>query len=160
MDFTIPTPTASEPSNTLSLIKAIGLESHPEGGYYKLTQTHPLNIPLSALIPSPPEVSIPSPPKNTGSKEEEIRAACTSIFYFMSPHSPIGHFHRNKSVIIHSLHRGRGRYVLIHEDGRVESFIVGNRVEKGERCMWVVDGGVWKASFFEEDPDEGKETNV
>lgn len=44
--------------------------------------------------------------------------------------------------------------MLIHENnGRVESFVVGHRMDRGEKCMWVVNGGVWKASFVEEDTD-------
>jgi predicted cupin superfamily sugar epimerase len=57
--------------------------------------------------------------------------------------------------------RGRGRYVLIHADEegekkRVESFIVGKDVAQGERAVWVVEGGKYKASFLLEcDGEEG-----
>jgi predicted cupin superfamily sugar epimerase len=58
------------------------------------------------------------------------------------------------------LHRGRGRYVLIHPDGRIESFIVGNAVERGERIQWIVEGDVWKASYLlPNEPDTGNESN-
>lgn len=45
------------------------------------------------------------------------------------------------------------------EGGRaeVETFKVGPRVEEGERTMWVVEGGVWKASFIEDDGEEKDE---
>lgn len=49
---------------------------------------------------------------------------------------------------MHTLHKGRGRYVLIHEEGRVETFIVGHDILNGERLQWIVEGGVWKASFL------------
>jgi len=31
---------------------------------------------------------------------------------------------------------------------RIESFVVGRNVEKGERLQWVVEGGKYKASFL------------
>lgn len=75
---------------------------------------------------------------------------------------------------MHTLHRGRGRYVIIHADevmgesdshepgtlkvgaggkgglgkARVETFVVGQDVLGGERLQWIVDGGKYKASFL------------
>lgn len=54
---------------------------------------------------------------------------------------------------MHTLHWGRGRYVLIHEDGGVESFVVGKGIERGERLQWIVGGGKYKASFLLPDED-------
>ena len=64
------------------------------------------------------------------------------------------------------MHKGRGRYVIVHADevegvkggegeeieegkrwtgkARVETFVVGQRVEQGERLQWVVEGGKYK----------------
>lgn len=79
---------------------------------------------------------------------------------------------------MHTLHKGRGRYVLIHADevadstcpggyggenlpesqrwsgkkARIETFIVGKNVLAGERLQWIVDGGKYKCSFLL--PDE------
>lgn len=60
---------------------------------------------------------------------------------------------------MHTLHHGRGRYVLIHadDDNRLESFVVGKNVAKGERLQWIVEGGKYKASFLLPDQEgEGK----
>jgi len=41
--------------------------------------------------------------------------------------------------------------VLIHadeEEKRIETFVVGQDVEKGERLQWIVEGGKYKASFL------------
>ena len=43
--------------------------------------------------------------------------------------------------------------MLIHadEDGRkkrIESFVVGKNVSKGERSVWIVEGGKYKASYL------------
>ena len=46
---------------------------------------------------------------------------------------------------------GRGK-------ARVETFVVGHNVEKGERVQWVVEGGRYKASFLVPDLEgEGEE---
>ena len=62
---------------------------------------------------------------------------------------------------MHTLHRGRGRYVIIHADEpgkRIETFVVGHDVEKGEVLQWTVPGGKFKASFLLPDGDgEGSE---
>ncbi|CAD0100958.1 unnamed protein product [Aureobasidium mustum] len=91
--------------------------------------------------------------------QDKTRNASTSIHYLLTPESPMGAFHRNRGRTVHTLHRGRGRYVIIHADevmpeydshsgirskARVETFIVGQNVEKGERLQWIVDGGKYK----------------
>lgn len=53
--------------------------------------------------------------------------------------------------------------MIIHADeveggagrARVETFVVGKDVERGERLQWVVEGGKYKASFLLED-EEGR----
>jgi len=61
---------------------------------------------------------------------------------------------------MHTLHRGRGRYIVIHADekhgeekARIETFVVGHDINKGERLQWMVEGGKYKASFLL--PDHG-----
>ena len=53
-------------------------------------------------------------------------------------------------------------YVLIHADAegekkRVESFVVGRDVERGERAVWIVEGGKYKASFLLPTEEEGNQ---
>lgn len=85
-----------------------------------------------------------------------------SSVYLLTPYSPQGNFHRNRGRTIHTLHRGRGRYVLIHADEpgcRVETFVVGQDVAAGEKLQWIVEGGKFKASFLLPDKDpKGNET--
>jgi len=64
---------------------------------------------------------------------------------------------------VHTLHRGRGQYVLIHADEedessggkRIETFTVGQDVLKGEKLQWIVEGGKYKASFLLPDGEDG-----
>ena len=56
-------------------------------------------------------------PTSTSSKEtDQTRAASTSIHYLLTPSSPLGAFHRNRGRTVHTLHKGRARYVIIHAD--------------------------------------------
>jgi predicted cupin superfamily sugar epimerase len=130
-----------------STIASLNLQKHPEGGYYAETDR------ASLLIPNPFKISDGSTGPNAD--KDSVRNASTTIFYLLTPKSPVGHFHRNKARTVHTLHSGRGRYVLIHEDGQVETFIVGHDLARGEKLQWIVDGGKYKASYLL--PDKGAE---
>lgn len=50
--------------------------------------------------------------------------------------------------------------MIIHADEpgkekRIETFVVGKDIAKGERLQWVVDGGKYKASFLLPDEEGG-----
>ncbi|KAF7115723.1 hypothetical protein CNMCM5793_003226 [Aspergillus hiratsukae] len=114
-------------------LQTLNLQPHPEGGYYTETDRHPYRI--------------PNPYR---SDSDTTRSLSSTIYYHLTPNSPTGFLHLNRSRTIHSLHRGRARYVVIHADladgtGRalapVTSFVVGPDIEKGERVQWVVDYG-------------------
>lgn len=145
----------AEQGSTAQIISTLQLQKHPEGGYFCETDRDPLEIPnpfmhLSDVI---------------SSENNTKRNASTSIFYYLTPSSPQGNFHRNSGRTIHTLHKGRGRYVLIHADevrdggkARVESFIVGHDITNGERLQWVVEGGKYKASFLLPDRDDDEDS--
>jgi len=142
-----PVPAAPESPVTQQVIQTLGMLVHPEGGYYVETDRDPLRI---------------ANPFRTSDDDDDdaTRAASTSIYYLLTPTNPTGHFHRNKGRTIHTLHSGRGVYVIIHADevhsghkARVETFVVGHNLAKGERLQWLVEGGKFKASFLL--PDSG-----
>ena len=123
-------------------------------------------------------------PREAVGAGQMTRSASTTIFYHLTPSRPLGAFHRNKARTVHTLHKGRGRYVLIHADevaadafpggyggdvsaleserwvgkARVETFVVGHDVAKGERLQWIVEGGKYKCSFLLPDVEGGKES--
>lgn len=138
--LTPPSPHHAESDAASALIAALSLNAHPEGGYFAVTHVNPLRIPC---------------PYDYYEQQlhTETRAASSQIFYLLTRRSPIGHFHRHKALTYHVHHRGRGRYILIHSDGRVEDFAVGPDVANGERLQWVVEGDVWKCSFLEDGED-------
>ncbi|KAI6908002.1 hypothetical protein D0869_01754 [Hortaea werneckii] len=168
-----PAGTRSESSTTQQLIQTLHLQPHPEGGYFVETDRDPLRIPNPYAHTTSTQ--------NPSSILVDTRNAMTSIHYLLTPGSPLGHFHRNKGRTVHTLHRGRGRYVIIHADevastscpggyggseslpeerrwtdlARIETFVVGPDVLKGERVQWIVDGGKYKCSFLLPDQPEG-----
>jgi predicted cupin superfamily sugar epimerase len=54
--------------------------------------------------------------------------------------------------------------VIIHadepgEEKRIETFVVGQNIEKGEKLQWIVEGGKFKASFLLPDEVGGVESD-
>lgn len=146
-----------------SLIDQLGLQPHPEGGYFIETDRNPLKIanPFQSH-------------DDTEAGKDTTRSASSTISYLLTPRSSLSAFHRNQSRTIHTWQRGRGRYVVIGVDksctntdkmgsrGRIESFVVGPNVELGERTQWTVEGGNYKSSFllpdkFDDDYPDGED---
>ncbi|KAI6865924.1 hypothetical protein KC323_g4135 [Hortaea werneckii] len=168
-----PAGTQPESSTTQQIIQKLNLQPHPEGGYFVETDRDPRRIPNPYAHTTSTQ--------NPSSILVDTRNAMTSIHYFLTPRTPLGHFHRNKGRTVHTLHRGRGRYVIIHADevastscpggyggnenlpesrrwtdtARIETFVVGPDVLKGERVQWIVDGGKYKCSFLLPDQEGG-----
>lgn len=55
-------------------------------------------------------------------------------------------------MLIHADEEGEGG------EKRVESFVVGHDVAKGEKLQWIVEGGKFKASFLLPDVEGGEES--
>ena len=171
-----PNGSQTESQYTRDVIAKLGLQEHPEGGYFVETDRDRLRVPnpfLQNAKASPSEVA------------SDSRSASTTIFYFLTPKSPLGYFHRNRARTVHTLHKGRGRYVIIHADevasaccpggygaddslteeqswigkARVETFIVGQDLLNGERLQWIVEGGKYKSSFLLPDEDGGDKSD-
>ncbi|KAF2729438.1 hypothetical protein EJ04DRAFT_580639 [Polyplosphaeria fusca] len=160
-----PDPNAPESPSTASLIQALNLTKHIEGGYFSEIDRNPLIIPnpfLSAPTTAPGRTA--AAPR---SNDDTVRNASTSIYYLLTRNSPQGAFHRNKGRTVHTLIRGRGRYVVIHADEpggqggkkRVETFVVGREVGKGEKVVWVVEGGKGKGTWVLPEGGDGGEGN-
>ncbi|WP_440996801.1 cupin domain-containing protein [Arhodomonas sp. SL1] len=109
------------------LARLLHLEPHVEGGYFRRTYQ---------------AEGQPRVPMATGR-----RYLMTSIHYLLTADAPVGHFHRNRSDIIHFFHLGDPiRYYLLDEDGRMETVDLGPDLAAGQCLQLAVPGGVWKAS--------------
>lgn len=161
-------PSTPEPPAIQTVITTLGMLTHVEGGYFVETDRDPALV----ASPFPADTAVAA----AGGKDSEavetvlqrpgfdpaFRNASTTIFYLVTPKSPQGNFHRNRARTVHTLHRGRGVYVLIHADEpgcRVESFVVGPDVANGERLQWIVPGGKYKASFLLPDDPAGSSSD-
>ncbi len=123
--------TAAAAPSVEELVHALDLESHVEGGYFRRTYA----------AEDQPRVATPA----------GERYSLTSIFYLLTREAPTGHFHRNRSDIVHYFQLGDPiTYYLLHPDGRLETVVMGQDVAAGQRLQLTVPGGIWKASALGE----------
>ena len=109
------------------LIESLNLTGHVEGGFFRQT----FKADHRPLI----------------STTNGDRVNMTSIYYLLSAKSPIGHFHMNRSDIMHYFHMGDPiTYYLINQDGSLETHVLGPDPTQGHKMQMVVKGGTWKAS--------------
>ena len=108
-----------------SLIQSLNLTPHIEGGYFTRTYQSPI--------------------------ENDTRPLMTSIFYMLTSDRPIGHFHKNKSDIMHYFHLGSPMtYLTISPEGILEKSTLGPDIANGHVLQLLVKGGYWKASALEQ----------
>lgn len=99
-----------------SLVKNLGLEPHPEGGYYKRT------------FESSEQISDQELAVNYNGK----RKLYTSI-YFVLTSDDVSHFHRLKSDELWYFHGGSSLTIhIIHENGEYEEIRLGLNLNNGE----------------------------
>ncbi len=117
---------------TQQVIDALQLESHIEGGYFRPTYE------------SPDKITIHS---EKGAGE---RLAVTTIFYMLTKDSPVGHWHKNRSDILHFFQMGSPlTYWILSPEGEIKTHVLGPDLEKGQQLQLLVPGGFWKATTLE-----------
>ena len=118
------------------VIKALQLEGHVEGGYFRQT----FKADHRPLITT----------------HNSQRVTMTAIYYLLTSQSPIGHFHMNTSDIMHFFHTGDPiTYYLLYPDGKLETTVLGPDLLAGHKMQMMVKGGVWKASQIPSDGAHG-----
>ncbi|MBA4286757.1 MAG: hypothetical protein C0434_14620 [Xanthomonadaceae bacterium] len=110
--------------NPLELIARLGLERHPEGGWFKRIHTSEQGVDTAF----------------------GARARVTSIHYLLTVDEPLGRLHRNRSDILHYLQGGGPvEYLLLDEaSGALRRITLGAAPD--QQLFLFVPGGVWKAS--------------
>src|SRR4051812_48206094 len=106
-------------------IKNLNLLSHPEGGYYKETYR------CQELMKVP------------GSDEE--RNISTAI-YFLLEGNDKSHFHRIKSDELWFFHEGETLEILILNQKRLSTILLGKNIAAGEVLQAVVPANSWFGS--------------
>ncbi len=101
------------------IIAMLGLEPHPEGGFYRETFRDGATA--------------------------RGRAHSTAI-YFLLRAGEVSHWHRVDTTEIWHWYAGAPLELLTAADGRVTTTILGNRLEQGERPQAIVPAHVWQSA--------------
>lgn len=113
------------------IISHLGLEPHPEGGYYKEIYHSPRRI--------------------TGSEEFPERASATSIYFLLSS-GDVSVFHRLTSDELWYYHSGASLNVyMINQDGNLHVQRLGMDLEKGDLPQVIVPAGTIFGAKLEEE---------
>jgi len=116
--------------NAAYWIEKLGLEPHPEGGYYR--QTYRAGLVLA-------QAALPFP--FTG------RRAVSTAIYFLLDGERFSAFHRLRSDELWHFYVGASLLVhVIDEDGRRSEIQLGSDPEAGEVLQAVVKAGCWFGS--------------
>ena len=119
-------------------IKKLGLEPHPEGGYFRQTYKSELKVTPWALLSSLRPGTIPSIGRP--------RAASTAI-YFLLEGENFSAFHRLKSDEMWHFYAGSPLMVhVIDPSGKYSSTLLGSDAEAGQVFHAIVPAGCWFAS--------------
>lgn len=120
----VPSGSGSKPLDKHTLMKALGLDGHFEGGYFRETfkATH------RDLVDTP----------------RRRRTTMTVIYYMLTDDSRIDGFHTKYSDGIQFYHLGAPvTYHLIHPDGRHDTVVLGPDIANGHQLQLAVTGGIW-----------------
>ena len=113
-----------ERARVAAIIERLGLEPHPERGYYKETYR----------ASSPVQVDRPG----------AVRAASTAIYFLVTAREPTTFLHRLLSDEIFHLYDGGPLEILrLRPDGTSDVARLGLNLDAGERPQVVVPAGTW-----------------
>ena len=107
-----------------SIITTLGLEPHPERGYYRQTYR------------SASEVQ--------SSRHDGSRAASTAIYFLVTAEEPATYLHRLISDEVFHLYDGGPLEILrLFPDDRWDVAVLGMNLDAGERPQIVIPAGTW-----------------
>jgi predicted cupin superfamily sugar epimerase len=118
-----------------NIIKKLGLEAHPEGGWYRRTYQSEYILPSEAL------------PRHPGNRH------CATSIYFLITSENFSSFHRIRSDEMWYHHSGGAITInIIHDDGTLNSIVLGP-VEEGYEPQALAPADTWFASHLLEESD-------
>ena len=114
-----------------TVIKLLGLKPLPgEGGFYRETYRSEEKIPANAL------------PQRYGIDKH----ISTAIYFLLTPDC-FSAIHRITSDEVFHFYIGDPVMMLmLHDNGKSETVILGNEIEEGQKVQHVVPAGVWQGS--------------
>jgi predicted cupin superfamily sugar epimerase len=118
-----------------TIIQQLGLEPHPEGGFYRETYRCDERISAAAL------------PVRYG----KDRSLSTAIYYLLTPDS-FSSLHRLQSDEVFHFYAGDPVTMLqLHGDGRGETIVLGQDIVAGQQLQVVVPRDVWQGMLLNDD---------
>jgi uncharacterized protein len=115
-----------------TILKQLGLQPHPEGGFYRETYRSQERIAAAALPP----------------RYGKDRNLSTAIYYLLTPGS-FSSLHRLQSDEVFHFYAGDPVTMLqLHEDGRAETIVLGQDIRAGQQLQVVVPRGVWQGMLL------------
>ncbi len=109
------------------VVELLGLQPHPEGGYYSETYRSKTIFEHGDVFPA-------------------TRNHSTAIYYLLE-NTDFSTFHRIKSDELWHHYLGQSFLIsVIHEDGRFEEILLGKNLQHGEKLQAMVPAGAWFAS--------------
>lgn len=119
-----------EPATAKTYIQLLGLQPHPEGGYYKETYRDKGQY---NWLP--------------GTGEWQGKRNFSTAIYFLMEEGNFSAFHRIKSDEVWHFYAGDTLEVIeINEKGQLIKTLVGPHIQKGEIFQYVVKAGHWFGS--------------
>jgi predicted cupin superfamily sugar epimerase len=111
-------------SRAHAIIERLGLEPHPERGYYRQTYRATLDVESAA--------------------HGAARAASTAIYFLITASEPVTYLHRLRSDEIFHLYEGGPLEILrLFPDGTWDVARLGMNLDAGERPQIVLPAGTW-----------------
>jgi len=112
--------------NAETIIRELGLQPHPEGGFYRETY------------------------RSMGRVAGLDRSYSTAIYYLLVP-GAVSKFHSLKQDEMFHFYLGDPvTWVLLKADGQVERITLGNRLDQGQRLQLVIPAGTWFGGYLNE----------
>lgn len=116
-----------EKLTTKEVVEQLGLQPHPEGGFYNETYRSTTAFERGNVFPA-------------------ARNHSTAIYYLLEDND-FSTYHRIKSDELWHHYFGESFVIsVIHEDGRFEEIVLGKNLHQGEKPQAMVPAGAWFAS--------------
>ena len=110
--------------NGKEIVERLGLQEHPEGGFYK--ETYRSN--------------------QTIETDKNVYRNISTAIYFLLENENKSLFHRIKSDELWFFHQGEALEIVFIKEGVLNTIILGNNLENGEVIQATIPANTWFAS--------------